>query len=402
MPTRQQTPDPGLITTRQMRELHALLHEQGISGDQAVHAYLAAALRETGADPIESRADLTTVQAAHIISDLQDAGAPATTSRMTPAKVRALRAEFSPEEQGKLPRSTCKECSNSQRKRCDQHQWVSRCDVCRGSHSSATMHIDFVGHADVTARLLEVDPHWFWRPWTVEEVSALPPPYRNGLWIWLNVLGVERPGFGHAENDRQRGGDEVKVAIGDALRNAAMRFGVALDLWAKGDRAWSHAAREDGYDNPPMDPPAPRAPDAQEAQRPWDGPSTETLLQRLDTAAASAGVTYEAASEKWRTSGGRNLSVDDLDQAPPWVLLPLVEAVERRAAEVVAEQRAAGVPASGEAERPGDRDAGDVTADPSDPDDPWARPAAGSLEQDMLSEQRTSEIGTPPAGGDDR
>ena len=29
----------------------------------------------------------------------------------------------------------------------------------------------------------------------------------------------------------------MKVLIGDALRNAAMRFGVALDLWAKGDRA---------------------------------------------------------------------------------------------------------------------------------------------------------------------
>lgn len=31
------------------------------------------------------------------------------------------------------------------------------------------------------------------------------------------------------------GGDAVKEVIGDALRNAAMRFGAALDLWHKGD-----------------------------------------------------------------------------------------------------------------------------------------------------------------------
>jgi hypothetical protein len=31
------------------------------------------------------------------------------------------------------------------------------------------------------------------------------------------------------------GGDAMKERIGDALRNAAMRFGAALDLWHKGD-----------------------------------------------------------------------------------------------------------------------------------------------------------------------
>lgn len=381
MPDRPATEEPGFITTKQLREVHALLAEHGIHGDRSVHAYIDAALRELGADPVESRSELSTVQAAHIISDLQGC-APATSSRMTPAKVRALRDEFPPEARGKLPRSTCKDCANSQRKRCDNHTWVTNCPECRGSHSSATMHIDFVGHADVTARLLAVDPLWFWEPFTPEEVNALPPKYREGLWIWLHVLGVKRAGFGHAENDRQRGGDEVKVAIGDALRNAAMRFGVALDLWAKGDRDWSAAAKADGYDNPPMDPSPPGAPDQEGAPRPWNGPSTETLLARLDAAAAKAGVTYEQATEKWRAP--RNLSVDDLDNVEPWHLAPLVEAVEKRAAEVVAE-REARVPASGEAEKPGDLDAGDVapsgddpstaTADPSAPDDPWATPA---------------------------
>jgi hypothetical protein len=44
---------------------------------------------------------------------------------------------------------------------------------------------------------------------------------------------VTRLGYGNAEG--KSGGDAVKEIIGDALRNAAMRFGAALDLWHKGD-----------------------------------------------------------------------------------------------------------------------------------------------------------------------
>ncbi len=55
----------------------------------------------------------------------------------------------------------------------------------------------------------------------------------GGLWIRLTVLGVTRLGYGDAEG--KTGGNAIKEAIGDALRNAAMRFGAALDLWHKGD-----------------------------------------------------------------------------------------------------------------------------------------------------------------------
>jgi hypothetical protein len=44
---------------------------------------------------------------------------------------------------------------------------------------------------------------------------------------------VTRYGYGAA--DGKSGGDAMKEMIGDALRNAAMRFGAALDLWHKGD-----------------------------------------------------------------------------------------------------------------------------------------------------------------------
>lgn len=55
----------------------------------------------------------------------------------------------------------------------------------------------------------------------------------GGLWIKLTVCGVTRLGYGDAQG--KSGGDAMKECIGDALRNAAMRFGAALDLWHKGD-----------------------------------------------------------------------------------------------------------------------------------------------------------------------
>lgn len=334
--TRSQTkePDAGLISTKQMRELHAALHEHGISGDASVHAYIARALEEFGAEPVESRSDLSTVHAAKIISDLHT-DPPTVSSRMTPSKIRALRADFPPEAQGKLPRSTCKDCSNSQRKVCEKHRWVTGCTQCRGSHSDATMHIDFIGHADVTARLLEVDPEWYWEPWSPEQINALPPAYREGLWIWLHVLGVKRAGFGHAEGDRQKGGDAVKVAIGDALRNSGMRFGIALDLWAKGDRDWSAAAKADGYDNPPMDPAAPSEQTSDHAPRPsYVGPTTEELLASIDSYAQRMGLDYAEVTLPWRTAKGTAVNPDgspvtleQMEGAPPQYVAELEAAV---------------------------------------------------------------------------
>ena len=55
----------------------------------------------------------------------------------------------------------------------------------------------------------------------------------GGMWIKLTVCGVTRLGYGDAQG--KEGGNAIKEAIGDALRNAAMRFGAALELWHKGD-----------------------------------------------------------------------------------------------------------------------------------------------------------------------
>ena len=108
-----------------------------------------------------------------------------------------------------------------------------RCGVCGGWHHKDVIHLDYVGHAALTDRLLDCDPNWSWEPLAVND-SGLPAFDQNGgMWIKLTVCGVTRLGYGDAQG--KSGGDAIKECIGDALRNAAMRFGAALDLWHKGD-----------------------------------------------------------------------------------------------------------------------------------------------------------------------
>jgi len=126
---------------------------------------------------------------------------------MTPDEATKLREPFPEKTIGKLPRK---------------------------SKDGREFFLDYVGHAAVTDRLLAIDPEWTWEPMATDEwgtpviISGIGEPQEPvGLWIRLTVCGVTRPGFGS--------GKTAKEAISDAIRNAAMRFGVALDLWAKED-----------------------------------------------------------------------------------------------------------------------------------------------------------------------
>ena len=98
------------------------------------------------------------------------------------------------------------------------------------SNAGANANKEYAGHAAVTDRLLEVDPEWTWK-----FLGDGTPVFDDvgGIWIELTVCGVTRIGYGFPE--RLKGGNAVKEAIGDAIRNAAMRFGVGLEFWFKGD-----------------------------------------------------------------------------------------------------------------------------------------------------------------------
>ena len=93
--------------------------------------------------------------------------------------------------------------------------------------------LDYVGHAYITERLLDVDPEWTWEPLGVDQAGNPAVGLYNGeasLWIKLTVCGVTRIGVG-SEKDTKN--DLYKQLVSDAIRNAAMRFGAALDLWKK-------------------------------------------------------------------------------------------------------------------------------------------------------------------------
>lgn len=154
-----------------------------------------------------------------------------------------LAAPFEPDQISKLPKGTCRDCADASKRTCQNHQWIS-CDVCHGRHSSASIHLDYVGHADVTRRLLEVDPTWNWEPVATDQFGQ--PLIAGGMWIRLTVAGMTRLGFGDAGN--KTGPNATKEIIGDAIRNAAMRFGVALDMWSKSDAAQTRREADQGAD----------------------------------------------------------------------------------------------------------------------------------------------------------
>lgn len=192
-------------------------------------------------------------------------------AQMTAEKATALRKPFPKQSVGILPKPYKKDSPKGQ------------CGECGGYHGLPAVHLDFVGHAAVTDRLLTVDPHWTWDFAEVDPATGLPSlrhsidPDHN-LWIRLTICGVTRIGVGD--------GSSMKERIGDAIRNAAMRFGVALDLWAKENLVeFAQAARQpadpiDGMGSRVTPPPAapPASPVNHDAQPSYDPGSGQPML----------------------------------------------------------------------------------------------------------------------------
>lgn len=151
---------------------------------------------------------------------------------MNAEEAAALRKPFDPGEIGKLPRITCGKCRDAQTKCCGEHK-KAKCAECDNWITTGHMHLDYVGHGSVRSRLLEVDPGWWWEP-LAWDANGLPLVVERGrdlvFWIRLSVLNTVRIGVGTVDKGAA---DADKQLIGDALRNTAMSFGVALDLWIK-------------------------------------------------------------------------------------------------------------------------------------------------------------------------
>jgi hypothetical protein len=143
--------------------------------------------------------------------------------------LKKLRAPFPDHQISKLPKPTK---AQTDAVRADFKAGI-RCALCGAWHHPQVVHLDYVGHAALTDRLLDTDPEWTWEPVAYDSQGLPALDKDGGLWIRLTVCGVTRLGYGDAQG--KTGGDAMKERVGDALRNAAMRYGAALDLWHKGD-----------------------------------------------------------------------------------------------------------------------------------------------------------------------
>lgn len=155
-------------------------------------------------------------------------------STKAPAKtgLALLREPFPAHQIGKLPKPTK---AQTEAVRNDFKAGI-RCNLCGAWHHPQVVHLDYVGHAALTDRLLDADPAWSWEPMALGDDGLPLFDQAGGLWIRLTVCGVTRLGYGNAEaKSNADAGSREKEVIGDALRNAAMRFGAALELWHKGD-----------------------------------------------------------------------------------------------------------------------------------------------------------------------
>lgn len=239
-----------------------------------------------------------------------EGGWPAPLDRMPDLEGLAqLRREFAPEFIEKLPKNIT-------------DGPASQCRICHGYHKPASVHLDYVGHAAVTDRLLSVDPLWWWEPYAEDPLTKLPLLDYDasnrpvGMWIKLHVAGRSIIGYGTAAPKP----DAVKEIIGDAIRNAAMRLGVALSLWTKGELE----SLSDSPDAELQREAAPRPPERDQAtgQPVITKGQREALIARFD--AIEDDTERKHAKRDWlaamRLEDPRKLTQDRLKEATDWII----------------------------------------------------------------------------------
>lgn len=241
--------------------------------------------------------------------------------QMTPEKVAALRKPFDKKSVGKLPKPYKKDSAKGQCKECD------------GFHGLPAMHLDYVGHAAVVDRLLSIDPAWSWEPMATSPDGLPMTDAKGNLWIRMTVCGVTRIGVGD--------GPDAKQVVSDALRNAAMRFGVALDLWSKEElESVDHGEvyKATAADNEPTTyrrPPTPPPPDDDAGPEPG---ITKDQLKTLQTLASKLDMSRETRLAGLSQIAGREITTanDLLFTEASAAIKSLAEMV--RASETVADE----------------------------------------------------------------
>lgn len=169
--------------------------------------------------------------------------------------------------------------------------------------------LDFVGHADITKILLEIDPHWRWVP--ISWDNGRPAIHvENGMatmWGELTLLGQSRLGVGSVRADKP---ELDKELVGDFLRNAAMRFGICLSLWTK--QEWDDLGEHPTSASPSKKPAPKAAPKPKvEQSTTVDDRLTPEQIEQFNNAVVTTGLFPEDVLDKAGLTNG-NLKQSDL------------------------------------------------------------------------------------------
>jgi hypothetical protein len=279
--TDDEAPDGAKISSTQMREVHALLRDHGISGDKAVHAYLDTWLAEQGLPTVESRADLPARVAAAVIRDLRDKAvlhAPGGLTRALIAiqKVLPVVAKTQTAEVAMRGGGTY------------SYSYASLGDVM-----DAAMPL-----------LIQHDVAW----------TCLPRQAAGGGYELVGTLL-------HVSGERLEGalplhGNDPQVIGGAMTYHRRYLLGAMLGIVTDTDP--DARATRGG---------APRT-------QSWDGPSTAELLAQIDVDAADLGTTYaEAVAPLLRHLGLAEVvgNLEALDARDPWEIASFAKHLHARA-----------------------------------------------------------------------
>ncbi len=177
-----------------------------------------------------------------------------------------------------------------------------------GKLPRGNIQLDYVGHAEITRILTEIDPLWKLEPLKIDDDGL--PAYRveNGMAHMmgaLTLLGHTRLGVGSAPHNKQ---DLLKELWSDLIRNCSMRFGIAVSLWSK---------EEWGGDTAPTSAPKKKAP-AKKAPEPApvadDELADTQVIEKFVNACKGAGLEVQEVCRHADVPNLQTATLADLDR----------------------------------------------------------------------------------------
>ena len=177
-----------------------------------------------------------------------------------------------------------------------------------GKLPRGNIQLSYVGHAEITRILTEIDPLWKLEPIKIDDDGL--PAYRveNGMAHMmgaLTLLGHTRLGVGSAPHNKQ---DLLKELWSDLIRNTAMRFGIAVSLWSKEE--WGGES-----DVAPKKKAPAKKPEAMPSAPPTDDSrADQQVIEKFINACKGAGLDPQEVCEHATVKDFKTATLADLDR----------------------------------------------------------------------------------------